>query len=86
MEQSNSEPRSTAIDGADLRRRALAAWFKSGGTDQPTEPDVVHTSDGKAYVVLYNTNGILAVYRVRNDGMLKGLKRYPKEISELTYA
>jgi hypothetical protein len=26
--------------------------------------------------------GVLAVYRVRNDGILKGLKRWPKAIEE----
>jgi len=32
------------------------------------------------YVVLKNGNGILAIYRVRNDGMLKRLKRWPVEL------
>jgi hypothetical protein len=39
--------------------------------------------DGLRYVVLSNTNGLLAVYRVRivnGQPMLKGLKRWPKEI------
>jgi hypothetical protein len=31
-------------------------------------------------VVLRNTRGVLKVYRVRNDGILKGLKRWPKEV------
>jgi hypothetical protein len=35
---------------------------------------------GLSYVVLRNARGLLAVYRVRNDGMLKGLKRWPAEI------
>ena len=50
----------------------MAAYFRTGGTDQPREPEVV-TIDGRRYVLRANVNGILAVYRVRNDGMLKRL-------------
>lgn len=32
------------------------------------------------YVVLENVSGILAVYRVRNDGKLKGLRRWPAQL------
>ncbi|MGZ8339113.1 MAG: hypothetical protein ACXW2U_05310 [Telluria sp.] len=82
----NSDDKVSAkFDQKDLARRALAAWFKSGAIEQPTGPELVETTDGKTYVALYNTNGILAVYRVRNDGMLKGLKRYPKEIAEMCF-
>jgi hypothetical protein len=34
------------------------------------------------YVVLENVNGVLAVYRVRNDGMLRRMRRWPKAIEE----
>jgi hypothetical protein len=70
---------SIAPDG-DLTRRALAAYFRGGGTDQPAGGGNVIEHDGKLYVVLSNVNGTLAVYRVRTDGMLKGLKRWPKEV------
>jgi hypothetical protein len=33
---------------------------------------------GKDYVVLRNIRGVVKVYRVRSDGALKGLRRYPK--------
>jgi hypothetical protein len=39
-------------------------------------------SGGKRYVVLRNTKGVLAVYRVRNDGILKGLRRWPAALEE----
>jgi hypothetical protein len=36
---------------------------------------------GKRYVVLADSKGgILKVYRVRNDLMLKGLRRWPKTL------
>ena len=38
------------------------------------------THNGLKYVVLRNTNGVLAVYRIRPNGALKGLKRYPKAL------
>jgi len=65
------------FDERDLSRRALAAYFRSGGFDQPTGGGVVQEYDGKLYVVLSNVRGTLAVYRVRNDGMLKRLRQPP---------
>jgi hypothetical protein len=38
--------------------------------------------DDKDYVVLRNAHGVLAVYRVRHDGMLKRLRRWPAELEE----
>lgn len=32
---------------------------------------------GKQYVVLENGDGVLAVYRILNSGVLKQLKRWP---------
>lgn len=37
---------------------------------------------GKHYAVLRNGQGMLQVYRVRNDGMLKALKRWPKALED----
>ena len=71
----------------DLENRALAAYFRSaakqiGSPMQPSKPTIA-TVDGKQYVVLSNTKGILAVYRVRTDGVLKGLVRWPAELSAM---
>jgi hypothetical protein len=41
------------------------------------DSNVVKHDDGRHYVVLRNVRGTLAVYRVRNDQMLKRLKRWP---------
>jgi hypothetical protein len=30
--------------------------------------------------VLRNVNGVLAVYRIRNDGMLKRVRRWPQAV------
>ena len=65
-----------------LIRRAFAAYFRAGGTDQPANTSTTVVHEGKLYVVLHNVNGVLAVYRVLNKGTLKGLKRWPKEIEE----
>lgn len=68
----------------DLLQRAMAAYFRysdAAGLNQPSHSDsgeIEH--DGKLYVVLRNCNGVLAVYRVRPDGILKSLKRWPAEI------
>ena len=51
--------------------------------DQPASPDSgVERHKGKYYVVLRNVRGILKVYRLRPNGALKGLKRYPKALDK----
>ena len=76
----------TASD-EQLTRRAFAAYFRSAARegvpspDQPANYSGVEEHGGKQYVVLRNVNGVLAVYRVRNDGILKGLKRWPEELA-----
>jgi hypothetical protein len=74
------------IDTDDnLTGRAFAAYFQAGGMDQPANTSGVVECDDKLYVVLHSGNDILAVYRVRPNGLLKGLKRWPVEIDELFY-
>jgi hypothetical protein len=68
----------------DLESRAMAAYFRAGNNVQPSISDSgVEEHSGKTYVVLRNSLGVLKVYRVRPDGVLKGLKRYPKAIDEI---
>ena len=69
-----------------LEQRALSAYFRHsdgmGQPVQPSDPDTVEI-DGKRYIVLSNTHGTLAVYRVRTvngKDALKRLKRYPEEL------
>ena len=52
-----------------LVQRALAAYFRTGGTEQPSQSSGVEKHGGKKYVVLRNARGALAIYRVRNDGI-----------------
>lgn len=69
-----------------LTQRAFAAYFRECSrkrwlVQQPANSSGLVTHNGKDYVVLENIRGTLAVYRVRNDGKLKALKRWPKEIA-----
>ena len=64
----------------DLKRRAMAAYFRAGNNVQPSEPEVVVHKD-LMYVVLHNHSDILAVYRVTNQGQLKALKRWPADVT-----
>jgi hypothetical protein len=68
----------------DLQRRAFAAYFRTGGFDQPSGPsgEPYTASNGKTYVPLYNGGGLLAVYRVDTVGRLKRLKRWPKQLDQ----
>lgn len=67
----------------ELLRRGLSAYYRTaakeaGQAAQPSSSESgVREVDGRKYVVLRNVTGILFVYRVRTDGMLKGLKRWP---------
>ena len=66
------------MDDDALTRRAFAAYFRTGGLDQPSSAgSAVVQHDGKYYVMLHNAAGLMAVYRVRNDGVLKRLVRWP---------
>ena len=67
-----------------LRQRAFAAHYRlaaaRGGiyTQPGWDESCTEEHNGKRYVVLRNINGVLAVYRIRPNGALKGLKRYPR--------
>ena len=64
--------------------RAYFIAAKKAGYDSPDQPSNdsgLWELNGKQYVMLHNVNGILAVYRVRNDGLLKRMKsRWPEEL------
>ena len=69
----------------EIMARAFAAYYrylKKGGyiETQPANTSCVQEHDGKYYAVLENVNGILSVYRIKNDGYLKRLRRWPKEL------
>jgi hypothetical protein len=73
-----------SYDEKDLLNRAIAAHFRNAPdgvmVPQPSNVDSHVTEDeDKVYVVLANATGVLAVYRLRNDGALKRLKRPPKK-------
>lgn len=67
----------------DLKRRAFAAYFKAGGTDQPSSQSGVMDVEGLRYVRLFSAGRMLAVYRVDTVGRLKRLKRWPKPLDDV---
>jgi hypothetical protein len=68
------------MDDERYLQRAFAAWFRSGGMDQPANTSEVRTYKRKHYVVLENVRGVMAVYRIKNDGMLRRMRRWPPAI------
>lgn len=79
VETVDRKPLDKNKENDDLTRRALSAWFRSGGTDYPsTQGSGVEQESGLSYVVLRNDGDILAIYRVKNDGLLRRLRRIPK--------
>jgi hypothetical protein len=74
---------------SDYIRRAMAAYFRRAGRTgrMPDQPNTALSwecdLDRRHYVVLANINGILAVYRVKSDGCLKRLRRWPKALEGL---
>ena len=69
-----------------LYQRALAAYFRHPSEailDQPAEGlSGIEQHNDSQYVVLRSRHRTLAVYRVRNDGQLKRLKRWPKAFND----
>lgn len=74
---------------SSLEQRAFAAYFRSaaretGSVLQPGDVEEIEHG-GLTYIRLSNVNGTLAVYRVRvvnGKPVLKGLKRWPKEVDQ----
>jgi hypothetical protein len=69
-------------DDDEYIRRAMVAWLRAEGASIPSKDSVHCEYEGKDYVVLNNVNGVLAVYRVRNQGTLRRLKRWPSELED----
>jgi hypothetical protein len=76
------KPQELELEEGEYVRRAMAAFLRSSsyGVPMPANTSGVVEHGGKFYVELHNVNGTLAVYRIRNDGILKRLKRWPKEV------
>jgi hypothetical protein len=66
--------------------RALAAWYRGSTTgiarQYPSEGMCTQVTlpDGKAYVVLANSYQVLGVYRIRPNGVLRLMKKWPKAV------
>lgn len=79
-----------STDDQDLIRRALAGYFRAGD-DAPPVPErcTIETAQSAnadevgRYVCLRDYESLLAVFRVRHDGMLKRLKRWPRSLNDL---
>jgi hypothetical protein len=70
----------------EMLKRAVSAYFRygEGELDQPNAGiSCIQNYNGKDYCILRNIRGVLAVYRIKNDGFLKRLKRYPNEFDNL---
>jgi len=59
--------------------RALRSYFRSFpiGPQPSSYSSGMEQHGGHTYAVLRNINGVLQVYRIRNSGSLKRLKRWP---------
>jgi hypothetical protein len=73
----------------DYISRAMKAYRRAGGPDQPSALSHVWTDGGNGYVCLRNITGLLAVYRIiefqvqhtsKKVSRLKRLKRYPRNL------
>lgn len=65
-----------------IRAYWLAARKQGVSADIPGNISGIFEDDGKRYVALRNGRGVLALYRVRNDGLLKRLRRWPAGLIE----
>ncbi|PKO56319.1 MAG: hypothetical protein CVU28_03395 [Betaproteobacteria bacterium HGW-Betaproteobacteria-21] len=78
------------VQHTEFQTRALSAYIRQTKRDgiafeQPRSVDTWVDEGAKMYVVLHggsSADRIIAVYRVRNDDILKRLKRWPSAITE----
>lgn len=77
---------SAAARKSDLLSRAYAAYFRSGGTDLPSNASDVFVFGSKTYVVLFNVREILAIYRLLKSGQLRRLRHYPAGLNSAVKA
>jgi hypothetical protein len=75
------------VSVGDVMSRAYSAYFRWTAREgcvlvQPGSASGVEEVGDKKYAVLRSVKGILAVYRVRLDGSLKRLRRWPKALEE----
>ena len=59
--------------------RAIAAYYRTPNVNQHGQIELV-AHDGKEYVVMTNIRGLLACYRVQNNGQLRRMVRPPKAV------
>jgi hypothetical protein len=71
------EPAPTDLD---VCRRALATYLRLRREGMPDRP-LLLMYRGKRYAALVNGSRTLAVYRIRNDGMLKHMRRVPLPVA-----
>ena len=73
----------TTTNDEDYIRRATNAYFKTDGqgATQPSNTSGVAKHNGRAYAVLKNVAGTLAVYRIQPRGSLKRLRRWPSAVA-----
>lgn len=69
------------MSGKSLVERAITAYLKAGGPDQPGKGSEEVMMDGATHVVLRNVKGVLAVYRVDVKGILRRLQDVPDGIA-----
>jgi hypothetical protein len=67
--------------------RAMRAYFMMAARDgyreeQPSSASGEAEINGKRYVALRNARGIIAAYRVRPNGMLRRLRRWPSQLED----
>jgi hypothetical protein len=79
-------PADGPAEAPSLVDRAISAYYRMGLPQQLGQPSPTAThaaeSGGKRYVVVCaSDNVVLTVYRVRNDGVLKRLQRWPSELA-----
>ena len=67
-------------DQNNLTQRAYAAYMRSGEFMPKASGVVEH--DGKTYVTVRIGGILAAVYRVKTDGFLKRLRRWPTAVEQ----
>jgi hypothetical protein len=70
------------VNASDLVRRGCAAYVRAGTDPQPSSrTSTVQRLNGLWYVVLRSGRTTLGVYRIKPDGRLRKLRRWPDDLN-----
>ncbi|SIK74994.1 Uncharacterised protein [Mycobacteroides abscessus subsp. abscessus] len=65
---------------AQLIKRAIKAYLRSGAPDQPGKDSVIRETEGHRYVLVRNKAGLMGVYLVMGTTSVQRVQEWPASL------